>query len=92
MKTMILDTLRWFSSNLRSPMNRPPAPCCLFIILPLLGCFAFSTGAQAVCQEGCDSTNFNAFLGDDALINNTTGFENASWERSSKNRPRKSKK
>jgi hypothetical protein len=79
METMILDTLRWFSSNLRNPMNRPPAPFCLFIILPLLACFAFLTGAQAICQEGCDSTNFNAFLGDDALISNTLGAGNAAF-------------
>jgi hypothetical protein len=47
-------------------------------ILPLLvalmlGCFGLSPKAQAVCQEGCDLTNDNTFLGDDALLNNTTG-------------------
>ena len=50
-------------------------------ILPLLvtivlGCFAFLPGAQAICNEGCDSSLFNAFLGDDALSSNTIGTGN----------------
>ena len=40
-----------------------------------LVCFALSPIARAVCQEGCD-TNSNTFLGEDALIANTTGFRN----------------
>jgi len=48
----------------------------LVAILPVLACFALLPGAQAVCQEGCDNSLFNAFLGDDALINNTTGSGN----------------
>ena len=32
--------------------------------------------ARATCQEGCDTVNFNTFLGDEALVNNTTGFGN----------------
>jgi hypothetical protein len=39
-------------------------------------CFALSPQARAVCQQGCDSSLFNAFLGDDALISNTTGTGN----------------
>jgi uncharacterized coiled-coil protein SlyX len=31
-----------------------------------------SPTARAVCQQGCDTSN-NTFLGDDALLNNTTG-------------------
>jgi hypothetical protein len=51
------------------------------IILPVLialtlGCFALSPTAQAVCQEGCDVSNFNTFLGDEALSSNTTGSSN----------------
>jgi hypothetical protein len=38
-----------------------------------LTCVAFSPQAQAVCQEGCDLSTANTFLGDDALISNTTG-------------------
>jgi hypothetical protein len=32
--------------------------------------------AHAVCRQGCDISNFNTFLGDDALVNNTTGTAN----------------
>src|SRR4030095_13168919 len=39
-------------------------------------CFALSPQAQAVCQHGCDTANDNKFLGNDALINNTTGVDN----------------
>src|SRR5439155_16707123 len=41
-----------------------------FLLIPLLGCFALSPMAQAVCQAGC-FTNQNTVLGDDALLNNT---------------------
>jgi hypothetical protein len=44
-----------------------------------LACFAFSPQAQAVCQDGCDNSLFNAFQGDNALINNTTGIENSAF-------------
>src|SRR2546430_4116241 len=37
---------------------------------------ALSPQARAVCQQGCDLTNQNTFLGDDALISNTTGIDN----------------
>jgi hypothetical protein len=40
------------------------------LIALTLACFALSPQAQAVCQEGCDTINFNTFLGDDALISN----------------------
>jgi hypothetical protein len=76
MKTMILDALSSFNANFRNPMNRAPSLWRSFLILPVLACFALSPQAQAVCQEGCDSSLFNAFLGDDALINNTTGAGN----------------
>jgi len=41
-----------------------------------LAWFALSPTAQAVCREGCDLTNGDTFLGDDALPNNTTGIDN----------------
>jgi Chaperone of endosialidase len=41
-----------------------------------LACFALSPRARAVCQQGCDTSNNNTFLGDDALISNTTGVYN----------------
>jgi len=51
----------------------------LVAILPVLACFAFLPGAQAVCQDGCDNSLFNAFQGDDALINNTSGLGNTAF-------------
>ncbi len=39
-------------------------------------CFALSPQALAVCQQGCDTSKGNTFLGDDALVNNTTGTNN----------------
>src|SRR4030095_3362700 len=35
-----------------------------------------SSTARAVCQDGCDLGTSNTFLGDDALVNNTTGIFN----------------
>ena len=47
-------------------------------ILPVLACFAFLPGARAICNEGCGS-NFNTFEGENALINDTTGFANTAF-------------
>ena len=46
--------------------------------LPLfaLACFALAPQARAACREGCDLAKANTFLGDDTLVNNTTGFGN----------------
>ena len=52
-------------------MNRSSCPVALLLIPVAIACFALSPQARAVCQEGCDITNFNTFLGDDALLNNT---------------------
>jgi trimeric autotransporter adhesin len=38
-----------------------------------LGCFALLPQARAACQEGCDLSNDNAFLGAYTLFHNTTG-------------------
>ncbi len=51
----------------------------LMAILPVLACFALLPGARAQCLDGCDSTNFNTFQGDGALINNTIGSGNAAF-------------
>src|SRR2546421_5125208 len=60
---------------LKHSINR--VPCRLGLLIPLaLACFAFLPGAQAICNEGCDSSLFNAFLGDDALSSNTIGTGN----------------
>jgi len=48
----------------------------LVAILPVLACFAFLPGAQGVCEDGCNSSLFNTFQGDDALISNTIGSGN----------------
>jgi trimeric autotransporter adhesin len=46
-------------------------------LVPLvLACFAFSPQAGAVCQQGCDPSNDNTFLGEDALLSDTTGSRN----------------
>jgi Chaperone of endosialidase len=49
------------------------------LLIPLVHAFAWfapAPPARAVCQEGCDLTNSNTFLGDDALLNDTTGMNN----------------
>jgi hypothetical protein len=46
------------------------------LIALMLGCFALLPEARAVCQEGCDTTLDNTFLGDEALGSNTTGIHN----------------
>jgi Chaperone of endosialidase len=46
------------------------------LIALTLGCFGLSPQARAVCQDGCDLGLGNTFLGDNALINNTSGFYN----------------
>jgi hypothetical protein len=49
------------------------------LLIPLAGFwFAFAPQARAVCQQGC-LTNANTVLGDDALILNTTGFQNTAF-------------
>jgi uncharacterized coiled-coil protein SlyX len=60
-------------------MNRSSSHCgtVAFLLVPLaLAWFALTPQARAVCQEGCDLSNGNTFLGDDALILNTTGLDN----------------
>jgi hypothetical protein len=46
----------------------------VFLLIPL-ACFALSPQARATCQHACLS-NQNTVLGDDALLNNTTGIDN----------------
>ena len=57
---------------LRNLMNR--SPWCAFLIIAL-GWLALSPAARAACQQGC-LTNNNTALGEDALLNNTSGSVN----------------
>jgi Chaperone of endosialidase len=62
------------------PLNRSTnsshCPLALLFIPLALACFAFAPEAGGTCQEGCNLTNGNTFLGDGALVNNTTGGNN----------------
>ena len=57
-------------------MNHLPLGRGLLLISLALAWFALVPQARAVCQEGCDLSIGNTFLGDDALILNTTGLDN----------------
>ncbi|PYL71571.1 MAG: hypothetical protein DMF26_18985 [Verrucomicrobia bacterium] len=64
------------NSRNRSSRHCGPVGGFLIRIAFALVCFPLSPAAQAVCQQGCDTFNANTFLGDDALVNNTTGMDN----------------
>jgi hypothetical protein len=58
-------------------MKTPTLTITAAIAVPFaLACVTLSPQARAVCQEGCDLDKVNTFLGDDTLINNTTGDAN----------------
>jgi Chaperone of endosialidase len=60
-----------------NPLTQSKNTTILPVLIALtLGCFGLSPQARAVCQEGCDLVNDNTFLGDDALLNNSTGPAN----------------
>src|SRR5262249_20589834 len=66
------------TSLMGNSMNRSPVRA-QFLHIPLVlasSWFALAAQAQAVCQQGCDLSNGNTFLGDDALISNETGYDN----------------
>ncbi len=56
-------------------MNRTSCSRALLLIPLAFACFALSPQARATCQQGC-LANENTVLGEDALINNTTGNNN----------------
>jgi Chaperone of endosialidase len=67
------------TSSTTNSMNRSSRQCetVAFLLIPLvLALFALVPQARGVCQEGCDLSNGNTFLGDDALIQDTTGLDN----------------
>src|SRR5437660_1213288 len=82
---MCMKTYYWFNPNrllshlrIATAGRRPhlrPGFVLTALALALAG-LVLSPQARAVCQQGCDLTNHNTFLGDDALLNNTTGFNN----------------
>jgi hypothetical protein len=60
-----------------NPLTQSKNATILPVLIALtLGSFGLSPQARAVCQEGCDLDNNNTVLGDDALVNNTTGIVN----------------
>jgi hypothetical protein len=64
------------TSSPTNSMNRLPLRRGLLLISLALAWFAVVPQGRAVCQEGCDLSIGNTFLGDDALILNTTGLDN----------------
>jgi Chaperone of endosialidase len=58
---------------LRSPWRRGLHLSTLALVI---GWLALSPQAEAVCEQGCDLTNGNTFLGEGALSANTTGANN----------------
>src|SRR6266853_699578 len=63
------------TSPTKNSMNRSPFCRGFLLILLVLACFALSPTARSTCQEGCLSSN-NTTLGDDALLDLTTGTDN----------------
>ena len=61
-----------------NPLTQPKNTTMLPVLIALtLACSALAPQARAVCQEGCNTSNANTFLGDDALVNNTAGNNNS---------------
>jgi hypothetical protein len=60
-----------------NPLTQSKNTTILPVLIALtLACFGLSPAARAVCREGCDPINLNTFLGNDVLVNNTTGSNN----------------
>src|SRR5262245_22841755 len=52
-------------TNIKYPTWRPG----FFLITLGLAWFALSPQARAVCRDGCNTTSYSTFQGDDALLN-----------------------
>ena len=61
----------------RYSINCTPFRLALLLIPIAVACFALIPQARAVCQQGCDLTSGNTFLGDDALANNVGALDTA---------------
>src|SRR6266436_591561 len=57
----------------RSPLRRGSL---LGPLVFAVACLALAPCARATCEQGCDTTHNNTFLGNDALLANTTGTFN----------------
>ena len=75
---LVLGFVWWliFSLVLTNIMNHASSPRALVLVALFVACFAFLPAAEAACQDGCNSSLFNTFQGDDALISNTAGAGN----------------
>src|SRR5439155_212824 len=71
-----MQTRNMTTLHLRIPIGWPPLRLRSLLVALTLACFALSPQVRGTCREGCDIVKFNTFLGDDALVNNTTGFGN----------------
>ena len=71
-----LDHMKTTTLPLTNSINRSFCTLALLLIPLALAYFALLPQARAVCQQGCDLTNGNTFLGDDALVNNQFGGSN----------------
>ena len=60
----------------KNSMTGSPSRHGLFLTAFVLACFVLPPQARAVCRQDCDLSGGNTFLGDDALVNNTTGVAN----------------
>ena len=61
----------------RYSINCAPFRLALLLIPIAVACFVLIPQARAVCQQGCDLTSGNTFLGDDALANNVGALDTA---------------
>src|SRR5207253_11448893 len=59
--------------QLSSPLRRSGVVICLGLALGWLGAMPC---ARATCEQGCNTTYHNPFLGPDTLLNNSTGLYN----------------
>src|SRR5712691_8951744 len=73
MKTKQMTTLHLRKSIGRSLWRRGSL---LAALVFAVACPALAPCARATCEQGCDTTHNNTFLGNDALLANTTGTFN----------------
>jgi endosialidase-like protein len=70
--------MKTITLTLKNSMNASSLPA--FLLLPfVLACFALAPATDAQCPQICDGAFRNTAVGDRALINNTTGSDNAAF-------------